>query len=64
MFVERLVSYSRCQYKMTSFRGQARWAKMTSPWGKLTALAYHKTKRVNKAEELTYISTNSDTTLK
>jgi hypothetical protein len=26
--------------------------------GKLTALACHPTKRVNKAEELTYLSTN------
>jgi len=31
---------------------------MTSPWGKLTALACHPTKWVNKAEELTYLSTN------
>jgi hypothetical protein len=43
---------------MMSFRGQASWAKMTSPWGKLTALACHLTKKVNKAEELTYLSTN------
>ncbi len=27
-------------------------------WGKLTALAYHLSKRVNKAEELTYLSSN------
>jgi hypothetical protein len=32
---------------------------MTSPGGKLTALACHPTKRVNKAEELTYLSTNN-----
>jgi len=31
---------------------------MMSLGGKLTALAYHPTKRVNKAEELTYQSTN------
>jgi len=43
-----------------SFRGQASWAKMTSPGGKLTALAYHPTKKVNKAEELTYLFTNID----
>jgi hypothetical protein len=43
---------------MTSFRGQASWAKMTSPWGKLTALTCHLTKKVNRAEELTYLSTN------
>ncbi len=38
---------------MMSFRGQAGWAKMTSAGGKLTALACHPTKKVNKAEELT-----------
>jgi hypothetical protein len=43
---------------MTSFRGQASLAKMTSLGGKLTALACHPTKRVNKAEERTYFSTN------
>jgi len=31
---------------------------MTSPGGKLTALACHPTKKVNKAEQLTYLSTN------
>jgi hypothetical protein len=31
---------------------------MTSLGGKLTALAYQLTKRVNKAEDLTYLSTN------
>jgi hypothetical protein len=41
---------------ITSFRGQASLAKMTSLGGKLTALASHLTKRVNKAEELTYLS--------
>jgi hypothetical protein len=40
----------------TSFRGQASWEKVTSPGGKLTALACHPTKKVNKAEELTYYS--------
>jgi hypothetical protein len=43
---------------MMSFRGQASLAKMMSLGGKLTALACHSTKRVNKAEELTYLSTN------
>jgi hypothetical protein len=38
-----------------SFREQARWAKMTSLGGKLTVLACHPTKKVNNAEELTYI---------
>ncbi len=33
---------------------------MTSLRGKLTALVCHLTKRVNKAEELTYLSTNID----
>jgi hypothetical protein len=35
---------------MTSFRGQVSWAKMTSLRGKLTALACHPTKFVNKDE--------------
>jgi hypothetical protein len=39
---------------MMSFRWQASWAKMTSPGGKLTALACHPTKKVNKAAELTH----------
>ncbi len=39
---------------MASFGGQATWANMTSPGGKLTALACHPTKKVNNAEELTY----------
>ncbi len=33
MCVGRLVSYSQCELKMTSFRGQASWAKMTSLGG-------------------------------
>jgi hypothetical protein len=43
---------------MTSFNGIGSLAKMTSLGGKLTALACHLTKRINKAEELTYLSTN------
>jgi hypothetical protein len=43
---------------MMSFRGQASWAKVTSPVDKLTALVCYPTKRVNKAEELTYLSTD------
>jgi hypothetical protein len=43
---------------MISFRGQARWAKMTSLGGKLTALVCHPAKKLNIAEELTYLSTN------
>jgi len=35
---------------MTSLRGQASSAKMTSLGGKLTAMACHPTKYVNKAE--------------
>jgi hypothetical protein len=50
MFVVRLVSYFMSEQKMMSSRGQASWAKMTSPGGKLTALACHPTKNVNKAE--------------
>jgi len=38
---------------MMSFRGQATWAKIVSLGGKLTALACHPTRKVNKAEELT-----------
>ncbi len=38
--------------------GQARWANMMSPWGKLTALACHTTKKVNKTEYLTCLSVN------
>jgi hypothetical protein len=37
--------------------------KMTSFGGKLTALACHPTKKVNKAEELTYLYTNIGITL-
>jgi len=43
---------------MTSLRGQESLAKMTSLGVKLTALACHLIKRVNKAEELTYLFTN------
>ncbi len=41
--------------------GQASSAKITSLGGKLTALICHPTKRVNKAEEPTYISVNIGT---
>jgi hypothetical protein len=44
--------------RMTSFRGQAYSAKVMSFGGKPTAPACHTTKRVNKAEELTYLSAN------
>jgi len=43
--------------------GLANWAKMTSPRGKLTALMCHPTIKINKAEQLTYLSTNSVQTL-
>ncbi len=45
---------------MTSFGGQASWVKMTSPGGMPIALSYHPTKRVNKAQEMTYLSINVD----
>jgi hypothetical protein len=45
---------------MMSFRGKATQAKMTSLRGKLTALACHPNQKVNKAEELTYLSVNID----
>jgi hypothetical protein len=41
-----------------SLRGQASLAKMMSSGGKITALACHPTKKVNKAEELAYLFTN------
>ncbi len=47
---ERLVSYSLCKQKMSSFRGQARWAKMTSPGGKLKSMVCHTNKKVSKAD--------------
>jgi hypothetical protein len=43
-----------------SFKVQASLAKITLSGGKLIALACHPTKKVNKAEELTYLSTNID----
>jgi hypothetical protein len=57
MFVERCVGHSDVNKEITSFRGQTSRAKMTSPGGKLTALVCHPTKKVNKAEELTYFYT-------
>ncbi len=56
--IERWVGYSECKQNMTPLRGQARWEKMMSPGGKLTSVACHPTKIVNKAEELTYHSLN------
>ncbi len=41
-----------------SFRRQASWEKIMSPGDKLTAVACHPTKKVNRAEELTYLSTS------
>jgi hypothetical protein len=49
---------------MTSLSGQTSWAKMTSPGGKLTALGCHPTKKVNKAEEQTCLSTKDIERLK
>jgi hypothetical protein len=43
---------------MTSLRRQAIWAKITSLWEKLTALACHLTKFVNKSEKQTSLSAN------
>ncbi len=39
---------------MTSFGGQASWAKITSFGGRPTVLVCHPTKKVNKAEEFTF----------
>jgi hypothetical protein len=38
-------------------RGQARWVKMMPARGKLTALVWHLTKKVNTIVEITYLST-------
>jgi hypothetical protein len=43
---------------MASLRGQASWTKMASLGCKLTPLTCHLTKKVNKDEELTYLSIN------
>ncbi len=43
------VSYSQCKQKKMSFGGQASWAKMTSPRGKLTVPAFNLAKKVNKS---------------
>jgi hypothetical protein len=43
---------------MMSFRGQASWAKIMAPAGKLTGLAFYATKIVYKTEDLAYLSTN------
>jgi hypothetical protein len=61
MFIERYVSYYRCKQKMMSFQGPSSWEKMTSSGGMLQALAHHPTKKVNKAEDLTYPTSNIET---
>ncbi len=53
-----MVSLSVCTQKIMSLRGQASSVKMTSHGGKLTAPAFHPTQKINKAEELTCLSTN------
>jgi hypothetical protein len=50
MFVEDTLVILKCKQNMTSLRGQASWAKMTPLGGKLTGMACHPTKYVNKAE--------------
>jgi hypothetical protein len=45
MFIGIQVSYFLCKQKMTSFRGQTSWGKMTSPKGKQTAPVCHPTKK-------------------
>jgi len=51
MFVERhRLAIPECKQNMMSLRGQPNWAKMMSLGGKLTALACHLTKFVNKSE--------------
>jgi hypothetical protein len=41
-----------------SFMRHSKWVIMTSPGGKLTSQACNLTKKVNKAKELTNLSTN------
>jgi hypothetical protein len=48
-----MVGYCHCKQKLCHSKWQASWAKMASPGGKLTALAYHPTKNESKAEDLT-----------
>jgi hypothetical protein len=43
---------------MPPFKGKASWAKLTPPESKLTSVAFHLTKKVNKAEEITYLPIN------
>jgi hypothetical protein len=43
---------------MMSFRGQANWAKMTSPWGLAISTGKPPNQKVNKVEELTHLSMN------
>jgi hypothetical protein len=43
---------------MPSLSGQDSWAKITSPESKISAEACNLTKKVNKAEEITSLSTN------
>jgi hypothetical protein len=53
-----MVSYSCYKQKMMPILGKGSMAKMMSLGGMLTALACHPTKRVNRAEALTYLSKN------
>jgi hypothetical protein len=50
MPVERWIDIPDVNKKMMSLRGQASWAKMMPPGGKLTALVCHPPKKVNIAE--------------
>jgi hypothetical protein len=50
LFLSRKGNYSPWKQKVMSFRVQASLAKLASSRGKLTALASHLTKKVNKAE--------------
>jgi len=43
---------------MTSFKGACSLGKNDVLWGKLIGLVCHPTKKVNKSEELAYLSTN------
>ncbi len=50
MFVEDRLVIIKCNQNMISLRGKASWAKMTPLGGKLTGMACHMIKYVNKAE--------------
>ncbi len=63
MFVERYVSYSEHKQNMMSLKGHISCSKMTSLRGKLTALACHPTKFVNKTLQTLVLSPKNVTNI-